>query len=305
MLRSNLRNRRYRLALLVLCMFLLTSPATATDYVLGDSLSDAGALGMTYTNPTSVSPWVAGKVWVQDIPRYTSIPVFCNDAKCKLDPQSFYYAHLNGNNYAVGGAGVTFDSPDAKPANNYTDLSSQVSALIHNAGYTVSNASKKDHVFVWIGVNDIIAAAQYKDPTVSLNLVTYASATYIAVVSKLAGACPQCKIYIFSIPDLGKTPRALAQSGTAQQELSDLTAQFNAAIMSLQTGTVQYIDTNPYFITYGYDTRTVCSKGIDPNHVCGGSNNPITDPIATQFADPVHPTTAMHAYLARLLKGLF
>ncbi len=200
---------------------------------------------------------------------------------------------------------MTFDSPDARLKFNYTDLPSQVSAVIYNAGYSASNSSKNDHIFIWIGANDIFAAAQYKDSTTSLNLVTYASATYIAAVSTLTGACPQCKVYVLSIPDLGKTPLALAQPGAYQQKLSDLTAVFNAAIMSLQSGRVQYINSDHYFINYGYDTRTVCAKLIDPNHVCGASNNPITDPTATQFADPVHPTTAMHAYLAGFLKPLF
>ncbi len=102
---STVRVILFSLAVLVSSMILMTSAAKAADYVLGDSLSDAGALGITYTNPASVSPWIWGTVWVQDIPGYTSTPVFCNAPQCAFNSQAFYYTNLTGNNYAVGGAG--------------------------------------------------------------------------------------------------------------------------------------------------------------------------------------------------------
>ena len=148
----------FRLTVLVSSIFLMTSTAHAehsepVNYVLGDSLSDVGALGMTYTNAeqVSVSPqqWIFGKVWVQDIPEYTSKSTFCRDQVCKgsSDTTAPFYYTRHGNNYAVGGAGVLFSSSDLGLINlANTDLPSQVSALIHNAGYTPSS-NKQDRIF--------------------------------------------------------------------------------------------------------------------------------------------------------------
>lgn len=111
-------------------LFFSVANADATIYSLGDSLSDAGALGFTYTNPVTLSPMAEGNVWVQYLGNST--PAFCNDPRhCTFDRNSYYYSST-GNNYAVGGAGVTFDSTDARLPRNYTSLHYQIVALLHH-----------------------------------------------------------------------------------------------------------------------------------------------------------------------------
>ena len=306
----------FSLTVLVSSIFLMTSTANAendepANYVLGDSLSDVGALGMTYTNAEQVSPheWIFGKVWVQDIPDYTSKSTFCRDQVCKGSSDTtapFYYTHP-GNNYAVGGAGVLFPSMDLNLPNlANTDLPSQVSALIHNAGYT-KHPNKKDHIFVWIGGNDIAFAAAMSKYQDSKNLVHLASSRYIDAVSTLAGACPHCTIYVISIPYLGNTP--LAQWEVPKRKLNALTDMFNDEISILQSNRVTYIEINHFLNAQnlGTDLRTWCTTGIDPSLICPSLTNPIKDgPSATIYADPAaHPITTIHAYLAGILKHLF
>ena len=308
---SKVRAIIFRLTVLASSIFLISSTANAangepTNYVLGDSLSDVGAIGITYTNSEEGPPRVWGKVWVQDIPEYTSTSTFCLDRTCTPDPQAFYYTR-KGNNYAVGGAGVLFPSSDLKRRNlANTDLPSQVSALIHNAGYT-PRSNKKDHIFVWIGGNDIAYAAALSKDQASTNLVHLASSTYIDAVSSLAGACPQCKIYVISIPYLGDTP--LAQWEATKHKLNALTHMFNDEIRILQSSSVTYIEINHYLNSQnlGTDLRTWCTTGIDPGHICPSTENPINDgSSATIYADPAaHPITAIHAYIAGILKHLF
>ena len=302
----------FRLTVLVSSIFLITSTANAengepANYVLGDSLSDAGALGITYTNSEPGPPRVWGKVWVQDIPEYTSKSTFCRDQVCNgsSDTTAPFYYTRHGNNYAVGGAGVLFSSSDLGLINlANTDLPSQVSALIHNAGYTQSS-NKHDHIFVWIGANDIAFAAQLSSH--SKLFVHEAASTYVAAVSALAGACPLCKIYVISIPYLGDTP--LAQWEATKHKLNALTRMFNEEISMLQSSRVTYIEINHFLNAQnlGTDLRTWCTTGIDPGHICPSTENLIkAGPSATIYADPAaHPITTIHAYIAGILKHLF
>lgn len=311
MLASNVCGSIFRLTVLASSMFLMSPPANAANgeprnYVLGDSLSDVGALGITYTNSEPGSPRVWGKVWVQDIHEYTSTSTFCLDITCTPDPQAFYYTR-KGNNYAVGGAGVLFPSSDLNLINlANTDLPSQVSALIHNAGYTPSS-NKKDHIFVWIGGNDIAYAAALSNDHHSKHIVHLASSTYIDAVRTLAGACPHCTIYVLSIPYLGDTP--LAQWEATKHKLNALTHMFNDEISILQSSSVTYVEINHYLNSQnlGTDLRTWCTTGIDPVHICPSSENPVKDgSSATIYADPAaHPITAIHAYIAGILTHLF
>ena len=308
---SHVRDFIFGLTVLASSMFLLAPTVHAangepTNYVLGDSLSDVGALGMTYTNSEPSVPRVWGKVWLQDIPDYTSTSTLCLDRTCTPDPQVFYYTRT-GNNYAVGGAGVLFPSSDLKRRNlAHTDLPSQVSALIHNAGYTPSS-HKKDHIFVWIGGNDIAYAAALSNDHHSQHVVHLASSTYSEAVRALAGACPHCKIYVISIPYLGDTP--LAQWEATKHKLNALTRMFNDEIRLLHSTSVTYIEINQYLNAQnlGTDLRTWCTTGIDPAHICPSETNPLNDGnSATIYADPAaHPITTIHAYIAGILKHLF
>ena len=306
---SNVRAIIFRLTVLASAIFMISSTAHAENgepknYVLGDSLSDVGALGITYTNSDPGPPRVWGKVWVQDIPGYKSTSTFCST--CKPDSQVFYYTRP-GNNYAVGGAGVLFDTPDLTlSTRTYTDLPSQISALIHNAGYTPSS-TKQDHIFVWIGADDIVYAAALANYENSKHVVHLAASTYIDAVNALAGACPNCKIYVISIPYLGNTP--VAQWEANKQKLNALTLMFNNEISMLQSSRVTYIEINHYLNAQnlGTDLRTWCTTGIDPGHICPSTENPIKDGnSATIYADPAaHPITTIHAYIAGILKHLF
>jgi outer membrane lipase/esterase len=290
-------------------LFLLgtISQTQAAIYTLGDSLSDAGALGFTYTNPTNLDPLAEGNVWVQYIAKST--PAFCNDPNhCKLDKETFYYSSM-GNNYAVGGAGVTFDSTDAQSPKSFTSLHFQIEALKHN-----HQLRKGDVITVWIGANDIIAAALEPtfDSAKSLAYVSRAGEIFkeeVAALSK-TGA----KIIVITVPQLGSTPLAVSVDGV--DFLNQLTDVFNQKISKLaKLKNVNIIDSSVYFndvlTSRDFDpSNTYCSTAIiDPDNQCGGDNNPITakpsDPdVPFVFADPIHPSNAVHRYIGDKLKSL-
>lgn len=283
-------------------LFLAVPNANATVYSLGDSLSDSGALGFTYTNPVALSPLFEGNVWVQYLTN--SVPAFCNDPRhCKFDRDTFYYSGT-GNNYAVGGAGVTFDSTDSRLAKNFTDLHSQIEALTHNHKLT-----REDVITVWMGANDIFAATV--DPNTSATTVTQAAERFRIEIAKLAryGA----KIYVITIPDLGQTPLGLSTSDGSQL-LTELTNLFNSGISDLaRVRNLTIIDSNVLFddlrSSRDFDNSMIyCSVIIDPKHVCGNkkSNPEIINnsEVPFIFADPIHPSNAAHRWMGYAIQKL-
>ncbi|HEX7914134.1 SGNH/GDSL hydrolase family protein [Rudaea sp.] len=267
--------------------------ARAEIYTLGDSLSDAGSLGITYTDPASVGPLVAGRIWIQNLT--WSTPAFCaKRSKCAWSPNTYYYR--DGNNYAVGGAGVMFDSTDARTPNTFTSLGSQVASLIGSG-----KLKEGDAVTVLMGANDILAAAAKPDN--SQTVVAHAAASFVQYVTALAAQPTQPHVYVFTIPDLGQTPigRGAADGGAL---LSKLTQVFNDKITTGLGATpgVAFINSSTIFDELsqqlpGYPIY--CAKVIDPTHACGSSTNPaLPSPVSLLFADPMHPSQAAHALIA-------
>jgi outer membrane lipase/esterase len=292
----------YSLVYLGLTLFISVTNANATTYNLGDSLSDAGALGFTYTNPVSIKPLSEGKVWVQYLSN--SIPAFCDDNRhCKFNNETYYYSDT-GNNYAVGGAGVTFDSTDARLARNFTNLHAQIEALTHNHKLT-----SEDIVTVWMGANDVFAATA--DPYTSADVVKQTGEIFKSELKKLAkfGA----KIYVITIPDLGQTPLGL-YSSDGGRFLTELTEIFNSEISSLaRVKNISLIDSNALFallVASGdFDNSDIyCGAIIDPKHICGNKRTnpaiPNNSDLPFIYADPVHPSNAVHKWIADTLQKL-
>jgi len=273
------------------------STASAEIYTLGDSMSDAGSLGITYTNPDSITPYVSGKIWIQYLT--TSTPAFCSDQnKCPWSPSTFYYR--DGNNYAVGGAGVLFDSTDARTPNTYTSLGSQVSALI-NSG----KLKRGDAITVIMGANDILAAVgkPNKGPAAT---VGQAASAYIQYISSLANQASNPRVYAFTLPDIGKTPLGLS-AGDGGAYLTQLTNIYNTAITTglAKTAGVTMVNSS---VLYGELTKqlqtypTYCLKVIDVTHVCGSSTNPVfSSQNNLLFADPLHASRGAQQMMASWL----
>lgn len=287
---------------LIITLLFSFSNANAAIYNLGDSLSDAGALGFTYTNPISLKPLKDGKVWTQYLSN--SIPAFCDDPKhCKFNNETFYYSDT-GSNYAVGGAGVTFDSTDARLAKNFTNLHFQIEALTHNRRLT-----KGDVVTIWMGANDIFAATA--DPYTSATVVKETAEIFKSEVKKLTKYDAQ--IFVITIPDLGQTPLGLS-TDDGGKFLTQLTDIFNNEISTLsRVKNVKLIDSNALFevltLSGSFDTSDIyCGVIIDPSHVCGNKKtNPVlANPSILPFvyADPVHPSNAVHKWIADMLEKL-
>jgi phospholipase/lecithinase/hemolysin len=291
---------------LTLLFLALSFVAEARVFVLGDSLSDAGALyatdssskRFTYTDPNiqhNNGTKLGGKVWSEYIsdpatkyPAYTCLSGYSNIAL--------------KHNLAVGGSLITASSGDAQGCYP-SDLTSQINAL--------PLLGSNDTVIIWIGANDIFQAA-YKGKE---GLVNEAVQIYLDGLTALNSRCTNCKIWIISVPHLAYTPEAQFVKKGFAKTLNRLTDSFNNsisdAINSGTFGNTQFFDINPfydqfisgqlkgfygqfvsYISTYNYYCHfTDPQASIDPSHIC--TQKDPSQPYNI-FADLVHPSSYMH-----------
>lgn len=130
-----------RVLLLSIVLF-FSNLTNAATYLIGDSLSDPGMLGFTFTDPL-INKYASlkagyGKVWT-----------------------NYFYI----NNFAVGGSGITFSSPYSKTQD--TSMRGQISNL--------SNITSEDTVIIFIGANDLLKCAQTNCKSIEEIIGTFAS----------------------------------------------------------------------------------------------------------------------------------
>ena len=267
-------------------------------YVFGDSLSDAGnafiASGGTIPGPPySNGRFSNGAVWVQDLaPSLGLAPV-----KASL---------AGGTDYAVGGA----LSGNANPG----DLTSQLAAF-----KTANPAANPNGLYtIWIGANDLNAIlAANPSSTVAATEAAGVVGNIDAAINTLAGEGAK-NFLIVTVPDLGKTPAALAVGPAGVAAASSLSAFFDntlvnglgsAGIPSLNgiatadglnldvLDTYSLIDgivANP--VPFGFTNVTQpCLTG----EVNDAGGTPCANPNQYLFWDQLHPTAAGQAIVAQ------
>jgi phospholipase/lecithinase/hemolysin len=286
-----------RLALLALAIggFLPAASASTIDaiYAFGDSLSDVGNVFIATGGAEPAPPYANGQ--------FSNGPIWIQDLAGKLGVAPLHPSLAGGTDYAFGGAETgpeTFNT-----ANPATDLTAQVAqfALTHpvadpNALYTI-----------WIGSNDLsdILAAS---PAQYLTDIGAAVSNVDASIGALAADGAK-RLLILTVPDLGKTPAAIAAGPLAQAGASALAADFDNALVSsalLLAGSdglhLSILDTfslldgvaaNPshYLLT---NVTAPCLTG----EVSFAGGTPCANPNQFLFWDTDHPTAAGHAIVA-------
>ncbi|MBS0200403.1 MAG: autotransporter domain-containing protein [Proteobacteria bacterium] len=266
----------------------------------GDSLTDAGffrpllpaaaqpVAGQFTTNP--------GTTWAQNVANYYGANQSTGWTAAGPD---------SGSNYAVGGArvgGVSASAPS---------LDQQVNFYLSRTG---GKADPHALYGVWGGANDLRAITT---PASAPAIMSGAIAADLAIVTKLQAAGARY-IMVPNIPDIGKTPEALAAGPATSATATALSAQYNSALYSAFASSgmriipldtfhmLQEIVANP--ATYGFTdvTHTACGPGYaaaGSSLTCGpqglglpSSYAPGTDQ-SYAFADGIHPSTAAHKIL--------
>lgn len=257
-------------------------------FVFGDSLSDNGNLyskdgGLIPTSP----PYYRG--------RFSDGPIWAEYLK-----DYFGMSDAQLQDYAYGNA-------YSDPASNiFFPLSSQIWTY-KMGNYT---ADSQAMYAIWIGANDLLSANNMDDTSTS-------------VLSHIADAIRELSDYgaktflVPNIPDLGKTVRAINNDRKAgNHEYSE--RMHNAVVLHnkrLASATMLleqelgikiynydiYETMNDIFVhpaKYGFNNIVT---GCNPNGVFGNSQPICETPDTYLFWDELHPTTAAHQRLAKIV----
>jgi phospholipase/lecithinase/hemolysin len=261
-------------------------------YAFGDSLSDAGNAfiltgGITPGAPYSAGRFSNGNIWIQDLTLALGLPAISPSLS-------------GGNDYAVGAAesGTT-----AFHTANLTDLPSQIA--FYQGAHPVADPNAL--YTIWIGSNDLADIASTNPSVVAADLGMITS-NIVSAIGTLAGEGAQ-KFLVVDVPDLGKTPAAIASGPVAAATDSALTASFDysfliPAVSSINGVQVSVLDTYGLLdgivaspSTYGFsDVTDACVTGVNYTTFSGGT--PCAAPNTFLFWDREHPTAAADSIIS-------
>ncbi len=284
---------------------LASQAASATQFsqvvIIGDSLSDGGnlslALGATSPTRFTTNP---GETAAELVADGLGHPV-----KASL---------LGGTDFAFGGAGLVNNSS----AGPIPTLPQQLGMYLTASG---GQADPNALYQVWGGANDIFyLTATTTDTTALVTGTATAAQTEIGLLGQLQTAGGRY-VVVYNLPDMGRTPSAMAQGAAASAGVTQLATIYNSTLSSglsqLSAGGLNIIPVNTYGLInevianpgkYGFSNVTDAACGLTSSSVqCGpqGSGLPYTYAAGTDqtylFADGVHPTTAAHRLLSQVV----
>lgn len=266
-------------------------------YAFGDSLSDAGnigvlSLGILPAATYSDGRFTNGNVWVQDLAQKLGLPA----VKPSL---------TGGTDYAYGGAQTGTNPTHAATP---TDLPSQLSQFVKNVPTPSPNALYT----VWAGSNDLLGIARSTEtPAQQQASVQQVVTNETQFINGLIAHGAK-NLVVMDVPDLGKTPSQLA-SPASDAASSSLAQQFNAslgtalqAIVASGAASIDYVDTYGLLDTaianpaaYGFTNVNQplwTGDFIDSNSGKLAAAGPAQSGYL--FFDGLHPTAAGHSLLA-------
>jgi phospholipase/lecithinase/hemolysin len=283
--------------------FLPSARAGSIDaiYAFGDSLSDVGNVYAFTGGTIPGAPYVNGQ--------FSNGPVWVQGLASGLGLAPLTPSLLGGTDYAFGTAET---GPTAfNTSNPAADLTGPTGQL---AQFVASHPSADPNSLytIWIGSDDLF------DILAGANPLDYATDIGISVnnvdsaISALA-ALGAKNFLIATVPDLGKTPAAIAGGPAAQAALSGLAAAFDTALVNSAVALANLHSLNLSILdSYSLVDAIVANPGFygftDVTHPCvtgavnyvGGTACAATTAAQNQylFWDAIHPTSAAHAIFA-------
>src|SRR6478672_3564325 len=291
------------LAASAVAVALAASPACAqftNVYFFGDSLTDSGSFKPLLPPGTGLFTTNPGPVWSQLLAEHYGLQAIP--------------ANQGGTNFAQGGARVTGlpGVPDSPPTGTATPIATQVAQLL-GAGRLDGGALYS----VWGGANDIffqldaLVAGAINPAQLEVNVVA-AAGDLVRQVGILEAAGARY-VVVFNLPDIGKTPFALASGQGAL--ISALSSLYNTALIGGLDGlgvpeirfnvAALFDEVRTNTTAFGIANVTTPACGTTPSLLCTSANLVTPDAARTfLYADGVHPTTAGHALIARAVESM-
>ncbi|MFN5154651.1 MAG: SGNH/GDSL hydrolase family protein [Betaproteobacteria bacterium] len=292
-----------RLAAIASVLLAAAAPAAAqfsSLTVFGDSLTDSGnnalvigangsqvITGNTYipSQPYASGTYSNGATWVSSFA-----------AGIGLAPSALP-SLAGGGNYAFGGARTTIDGP---VAGFPFSAATQLSGFLTNAPATLAGSGL---YVIAIGGNDVRdtgAAVAAADPANAASIIGAAAAAYATGVGNMVDALQArgaVSIVVWGVPDVGRSPAALAGGPAVAGTATAISGAFNSALQARLAGEsfgVQYFD------VAGLIGGVLASPGsfgfTNVTDACGAVLG--CDPSTYLFWDGIHPTSAAQSLVA-------
>ncbi len=297
--------RRPRPALLAACATLLlavAAPASAqftSLTVFGDSLTDSGNNRLVIgANPTQV---ITGNTYIPTQPygsgTYSDGPTWVTSFAAGIGLAPAAAPSLaGGGNFAFGGARTTIDGPVAGFPFSAT---TQLNGFLANAPAALSGSGL---YVIAIGGNDVrdTGEAVAANPGNASAIITNAASSYAAGVGNMVDALQArgaVNIVVWGVPDVGRSPAALAGGPLVSGTASLISGSFNNALQGRLAGEsfgVRYFDVAA---TIGAVFASPGSFGFsNVTDACGAILG--CDASSHLFWDGIHPTSAAQAVVA-------
>lgn len=306
-----MRSHRQLLLLLVSVLVPQADAAPITDiFFFGDSLSDAGNVGKLTGGLYPNSPYTPGRfsngpVWSEYFAQSMGLPTAANAAGLSLGPNYFniQVAGNGGNNFAIGGA-----RNDTTGTLDSLGIPSGVFWQLQYYLTKTSLTTNPNALYVLFGGgNDLrdasLLGAAERDAAANV------SAQYLVFSMYILEQLGARNFLILNAPDIGNTPEArLVRNNEASARAA--TQAYNAAL-GFYVGYFQ--SALPRSTFYTLDTYSLF-QGLYADALNGGPNYGLTnattpcfagyagstgaDCATSIFADDIHPTTAVHQFLA-------
>jgi phospholipase/lecithinase/hemolysin len=269
-------------------------------YAFGDSLSDAGNAFIASGGALPAAPYVNGE--------FSNGPVWVQDAAKALGLPAVTASLAGGTDYAVGGA-LSGNLPGYSTVPG--DLPSQLAAF-HG---TNPVANPNGLYTIWIGSNDLNAIlATHPSSVQAAADIAAVTANIDSAISILASEGAK-NFLVVTVPDLGKTPAAIAGGPLDVAAASGLSFAFDnllvngsggipslSALASADSLSLNVVDT--YSLLDGiiadpgaYGLSNVTSPCLTGEvNYAGGT--PCANPSQYLFWDQEHPTAVGQALVA-------
>ena len=250
----------------------------------GDSLTDNGNYHSLFPNSRQRFTTNPGKVTSEDVAYYFGL---------NLTPSA-----KGGNDFAWGGARADID------VGPIPSMQSQVNSYLNVHG---GRADPNALYTVWIGANDLLAAAKgpAKD---ALKIAQEAAHAEVNTIKQLHDAGARC-IVVFNLPDIAKTPRFRKKSPQIRAGVDAMVNAYNRILwagLAVPGNYIIPVDTYKalnQFIAHParYNLDNVTDPACTVDSAINCDKNTLVTPDASEkyfFADGVHPTDKGHRLLS-------
>jgi len=275
---------------------LAASPYDAI-YAFGDSLTDVGNYYIASGDTSPAAPYSNGQfsngnVWLQS---------FATD----LGFSALTPSLAGGTDYAYGGAESGTTLFHTAGTTDLTGTGGQIAQF--QAAHPTADPNAL--YAIWIGSNDLLQAPSTATTAQDAELIGQVVDNIEGSINTLSAEGAR-NFLVLTVPDLGKTPAALAAGATASADFSRFSASLNSVLVNgsttsgipslaaLASRDGAHVSVFDAYANLDQTIANAAALGFtDVTDACFNGATECANPNQYLFWDSIHPTAAAHALL--------